>query len=495
MTQTTGSPPVMRGLRRNSIGVGALVTFAMGGIACLTVAAGVMPTAYAVTGVTAIPIAYVAVAVVLMVFSVGYVAMAREIANPGAFYAFISRGLHPVAGVGAAAMAVVAYMFLQVALYGAFGPGLAAYAANTFGVRAAWWVWALAAWAVVAVLGVLRVDINGVVLSVFLIGEVAVTVATAIQGLRHPDQGHLSLVTLSPSRLFSAGVGSAFVICTLSMVGFESPPVFIREARNNRRTIATATYLTLGGIAVVYALASWAMAAHYGARHISQVANSLGPDTLFGMAGGWLAEAGQVLYLTSLFAAMMAFHNYVIRYMYALGLEGVAPRVFERTNAQGAPWVASLVQSTVGLGTIGLFAVTGWDPMTKLFFWLGTTGGFGVLLLALLTSVAVIGYFLRTRSQLDIGRHLVAPAAAAVALGLMAWYGWRSFATLLGVPPGHPAARWLPLIFLVAFLLGVPRERNLRVKAPRVHRRIGLGPDALLNDTMGLAVAGAEVPA
>ena len=36
------------------------------------------------------------------------------------------------------------------------------------------------------------------------------------------------------------------------------------EARHPRRTIPVATYLALGAIAVVYAAAAWAMAAHVG---------------------------------------------------------------------------------------------------------------------------------------------------------------------------------------------------------------------------------------
>ena len=71
---------------------------------------------------------------------VGYLAMARRIANAGAFYAFISRGLGRPAGVGAALVAVVAYNLLQIGLYGMIGPQLASYAADNFGIDASWGV-------------------------------------------------------------------------------------------------------------------------------------------------------------------------------------------------------------------------------------------------------------------------------------------------------------------------------------------------------------------
>jgi hypothetical protein len=59
--------------------------FALAGVAPLTVAAGVIPTAYATTGLTGIPAAFLAIAVILAVFSAGYVTMARHVTNAGAF--------------------------------------------------------------------------------------------------------------------------------------------------------------------------------------------------------------------------------------------------------------------------------------------------------------------------------------------------------------------------------------------------------------------------
>jgi hypothetical protein len=75
----------------------------LAGVAPLTVAAGVIPTAYATTGLTGIPAAFVVVAVILGVFAEGYVAMARHVTNAGAFYALIARGAGRPAGVAAAA--------------------------------------------------------------------------------------------------------------------------------------------------------------------------------------------------------------------------------------------------------------------------------------------------------------------------------------------------------------------------------------------------------
>jgi amino acid transporter len=373
--QTAGGKPsvVSRALARDRLGVPAVLFFVLAGVAPLTVAAGVIPSAYATTGLTAIPAAFIVVAVILAVFAPGYVAMARHITHAGAFYAFIAAGLGRVAGVAAALVALLSYTFLQVGLYGAFGPNAAAEAAAHLHVHEPWWVWALGAWAVVTALGLLRVDITGRVLGVLLTAEVIVIIAETIAGLAHPAGGHLSFATLSPGALGSAGFGTfgvLAVVAVLGFVGFEQAPVLGEEARHPQRTVPAATYTALAVIAVVYAGAAWAMAAHAGAAHVAGAAAAQGPGLLFGLGGGNLAQAAQVLFLTSLFAAALAFHNVCWRYMFALGREGVLPAALGRTAGNNVPRAASLAQSATGLIVIAAWALGGWDPMTTLFFWL-----------------------------------------------------------------------------------------------------------------------------
>ncbi len=346
-TQTTGSKPgaVSRALARDRLGVPAVLFFVLAGVAPLTVAAGVIPTAYATTGLTGIPAAFAVIAVILALFATGYVAMTRYITHSGALYAFVSQGLGRVTGVAAALVALLAYTFLQVGLYGAFGPNAASEAAAHLHLHAPWCAWALGAWAVITVLGLLRVDITGRILGVLLCAEILVIAAETVLGLVHPAGGHLSFSALSPSSLTSGGFGAfgvLAVVAVLGFVGFEQAPVLAEEARNAKRTIPAATYAALGMIAVVYAGASWAMAAHAGTSHVVATAGKQGPGLLFSLGGsGVLSQAAQWLFLTSLFAAALAFHNAVWRYIFALGRENVLPATLGRTGGNNIPKAAS----------------------------------------------------------------------------------------------------------------------------------------------------------
>ena len=483
-TQQAARPGrVSSALARDRLGVPAVLSFVLAGVAPLTVAAGVIPAAYATTGLTGIPAAFVVVAVILATFSAGYVAMTRRVTNAGAFYALITRGLGRPAGVAAALVALLSYSFLQTGLYGALGPAAASDAATDLHVHAAWWAWALGAWAIITVLGLLRVDITGRVLGVLLAAEVSVIVAQTVLGLAHPAGGHLSFATLSPADLGSAGSGTfgvLAVVAVLGFVGFEQAPVLGEEAKNVRRTIPAATYTALALIAIVYAGVAWAMAARTGTSHVVAVAAAQGPGLMFGLSGNAaLSNTAQVLFVTSLFAAALAFHNAVLRYMFALGRENVLPAALGRTGGNNIPKAASLAQSTTGLTVIAAYALTRQNPMDHLFFWLGTAGGLGIILLLAATSAAVIAFFARDPRGENLWSRLAAPALAAVALATIAVLAIGHYATLLGVAPGNAAVWAFPASYAAVAVAGGGWGLILRARRPAIYATIGLGPHAI----------------
>jgi amino acid transporter len=208
-------------------------------------------------------------------------------------------------------------------------------------------------------------------------------------------------------------------------------------------------------------------------------AGAQGPGLLFGLGGGGvLSQAAQWLFLTSLFAAALAFHNSVWRYIFALGRENVLPAVLGRTGGNNIPKAASLVQSGTGLAVIAGYALAHADPMTGLFFDLGTTGGFGILVLLALTSAAVIAFFARDSRGENAWRRLFAPALAAVLLGVIVVLAVLHYATLLGVPSGSPAAWALPASYAAVAVAGLGWGLVLKVRRPQVYATIGLGAHA-----------------
>ncbi|MEV4210160.1 APC family permease [Micromonospora sp. NPDC049662] len=470
-------------LARGRLGIPSVVFFVIAAAAPLTVIAGGATTGYAVTGVRGIPVSYLIVGAVLALFAVGYVAMSRRIVNAGAFYTYVTHGLGRPAGVAAAMVALLAYNAMQIGLYGGFGAVLAQFLQSQYGWNVAWWVCALAAWAAVAVLGLLRIDLNGKVLAAMLVGECAVALIFDVVMVGNPAGGTVTFDTLAPSHLVAAGIGAALVTAITGFVGFEGTVVFSEETKDPHRTVARATYIAVATTGLLYGLSAWAMSVATGPDMIVDAARADGTELIFNLVsphlGASVVTVGRVLFITSLFAALLSFHHTVARYLFALGRERVLPAALGRTSHRtGAPKIGSIIQSALAMAVLIGYAVAGADPVVHLFFWVTVTGGLGVLVLMTVTSAAVVGFFAHIRHCEGPWRSTIAPVIATLALTAILFITVREFDTLLGVPPQSPL-RWLfPAAYVAAALAGTVWALILRAAKPEIYQAVGLGAES-----------------
>lgn len=501
-----GTDHITRALARNRLGVPAVVFFVLSAATPLTVVAGVVTTGYFVTEVTGIPVAFLAIALLLALFSVGYVAMSRHITNAGAFYTYVTHGIGKPAGVAAAWMALLAYNALQVGLYGIIGVVTAPRLDDWFGISADWWVVAVVAWAIVAVLGIMRVDINGRVLAVLLLSEIAIILLFDLFDLLNPANNTITFDTLAVNNLLQDGVGAILALAVLGFVGFEASVVFSEEARNPRRTVPMATYASIAIIGFVYVLSSWAMSVAVGPDDIVAFAAENQIGTIFALADEFLGstwvQIAETLFITSVLAAMISFHNMCGRYAFALGREHVLPGPLGETSPRsGAPKWGSVVQSAIGLAVIIIYAVRDTDtsalaedpiPLVQLFFYGGTTGGFGVLALIALASISVIAFFARNPSGENAWRRVIAPTLASIGLVIVVYLAVENYDILLGVAPDNQLRWILPGLYAIAAVLGLIWALILKVSRPDVYDNIGLGANAATGMAMMGAAAVAE---
>ena len=466
-------------LASGKLGTSRVLQFAGTAAAPLTVVAGIIVSGYATTGVLGLPVAFVLVGLVLCLFAVGYNATSRRISNAGALYAYISAGLSRKLGVAGSFVAWLAYNMFQVSAYGLAGSVAQSLVNPLLGVNWAWWVYAAGCWALIAVLGLLRVEMNASVLGVLMIAEIVMIIVFVAAALTHPAGGEISLAALSPHALQGTGIWPALVIAITGYTGFEAAAYYSEEARDRVRTVPVATYLCVVLSMIVYAASAWALSVATGPDQLIGRATNDGSELVFNLAGAILgptiAIAGHVLLLTSVFAAALSFHNSAARYAFALGREGVLPPFMGAVTARtSAPLWGSLSQTLVGAVVIVAFAVGGADPVNDLFFKLGATGGFGVFALLALTSAAIVGYFLRNGGE-SRWRGLVAPTASAVLLTIAVAGALIYFPLLLGVEPNSPWRWILPGLLLLAGAAGWVRAMVLSQTKPAVYAGIGRG--------------------
>jgi amino acid transporter len=278
------------------------------------------------------------------------------------------------------------------------------------------------------------------VLGVLLLAEIAIVVVLDVVVIAAGGAQGLSTAVFDPVQIGSGAVGIAIMFAIASFIGFEATAVFRDEARDPQRTIPRATYLALVIVGVFYAVSSWAIVSAWG-DEAAVAESAASPGTfLLSTATNWLGPVGgqvvTVLLVTSLFAAILAFHNVAARYWFALGGRAF-PAACGRTHARhGSPHVASLVQTAVGFLFIVVFAVAGLDPVAQVFAWMAGTATLGVLALMVLTCVAVLVFFARSGADRRPWNTRIAPA-----LGLLGLLGCLvltigNFPTLIGGSTG-----------------------------------------------------------
>ncbi|MGW7547023.1 APC family permease [Streptomyces sp. NPDC054770] len=466
--QAGAGPQPAATLKRNALGVLGILFFVLSAQAPLTGIAGAVPIAVAVGNGAGAPAAYALAGAVILLFSVGFVAMGRHVVNAGAFYTYIGKGLGRTTGSGSAAVALFAYCTVQAAMYGLYGYTVSGLVEHYSGAHIAWWVWALVTMAVVQVLGAAGIELGAKVLAVFVLAEFSILLAFALVtffkggGPEGLDFGG----TFSPSAVLQGAPGVALMFAVASMFGFEATAIYGEEAREPRKTVPRATYLSVTVVTGFFAFVSWMLVSSYGPSKVTAAAGKAlagGDSTVFVFApiadqfGGWADDVLPILLATSLFAGILAFHNSANRYLFSLSREGLLPGRLRTLNHRHSPWAAGLVQTAIAVLLVMPFAVAGKDPVLTLFSWFSGVGVLACMLLYFLTSVSVIVFFRRERLDTRPWNTWIAPALGALGIAAMIWVILANFTTLIG--GATSTAVWLVLAVPAVLLLGAGTAR------------------------------------
>lgn len=450
----SNATPSRETLHSEKLGVWSIVFFVVAAAAPLVGMTGALPPAIVLGNGAGAPGAYLVVGLTLLLFSVGYAAMSHRVTNAGAFFTYIGRGLGPEAGLASAFVSIIAYLTIQLAIYGFFG-GLMSVQIGLL----PWWGWCAVAWVLVTLLTLCQVDVGAKLLGVLLVMELGCLLITAVTILGQGGPEGLDFAaSFSPSAILAGGLtgsaGIALAFAFASFIGFEASAIYGEEAKNPKTAVPRATYLSVGVITVLFALTSFAVVTGLGASKVVEQVVALStvdkvPLTdpaavLFSVArqyvGGWMAVAMSVLVLSSLFAGLLAFQNSASRYFFALGRAKALPAALGRVNRFGAPgngaWATSVITGLV----IVTFVVAGLDPVLNMFFWFSGLAVVSIVLIEILVCVAVIVFFHRNRGDEGVFVTKVAPLLAAIGLVLgeyllMSRFGLLSGAVAEGVDP------------------------------------------------------------
>ncbi|MGW5852273.1 APC family permease [Streptomyces sp. NPDC055254] len=485
-------------LKANSVGLLGVVFMAVATAAPITAMTGNLPIAVGFGNGIGAPAGYLFATLVLTVFAVGYVAMAKRITAAGAFYGYISHGLGRIAGMASGMLAVLAYIVFEASIVGVFSYFARTTVHDQLGLDLPWILYAAVMLCVTAVLSHFDINLTAKALGVMLVGEIAVlfAVATAVLLAGGGPDG-IPLEPLDPRNAFtgtSAGLGIFFAFW--SWVGFESTAMYGEESRDPKRVIPKATLISVVGVGLFYIYVSWMTIAGNGLSKSVELSASTSPLDLFfaptqQFIGSWAVDSFQWLLLTGSFACGMAFHQCAARYLYAIGREGFLHPALGRTHARhGSPYIASLVQSAVAVTLVAAFWLTGQDPYLHLYTLLAILGTMAILIVQTLCSFAVIGYFRKNHPE---DRHwfttFTAPLLGGIGMISVVVLLVLNMKTAAGLAADSLVFTLIPWTVAAVFLGGLALGAYLKFKAPERYEVIGR---IVLEDTAERTASGAQ---
>jgi amino acid transporter len=461
-------------LKPNAIGLMGVIFVAVTGAAPISAMLFNVPLAVGFGDGVGAPAAFLVAAVVLTVFSVGYVAMAKHIRAAGGFYSFISHGLGRDLGLITGICGAIAYSLFEVSLLGGF-----AYFANSnfndwFSWDIPWPLFAFGAAIIISALCWFDVELSVRILGVALIGEVIILTLFDILVIgKGGGSSGLAWSSLNPAKAFdnatglgadgkaiagAAGVGIFFAFW--SWVGFEAAPNYAEESRDPVRNVPRATLFSVIGLGVLYVITSFAFVSAFPKKSVVAEAQTGGGAFFsamqtFGTHG--LATIMQVLILTGSFACAMAFHNIAMRYFYAMGREGVLPRALGKTHkAHRSPYYASIVQTVIAILVVAAWGIDeGFDDPTAaayvgVYGMMAVQGVVYILAIQALCALAIIVYF---RKHKDLNSNLlvvvVCPVIAILAQVYAIYLLFKNIHTIAGTISYADQIWWIAIVGVV----------------------------------------------
>ncbi|MEA2304736.1 MAG: hypothetical protein QOH43_2016 [Solirubrobacteraceae bacterium] len=491
---TTAAPPPTRvrnsALKPKSVGLpGAVAQSA----ALIGPAAGVTAGNIFIAGKSgeAAPFEFILGMVVCLSIAVVIGDYARQLPSAGSFYTYLTKAFGPKVGFVTGVMLFGAYILLlpfQLAFMGSFTHDYLA----TYDVSIAWWIFALALILLSTGLAVAGVAPSLVAGLIGLAFEVVVFTVLAVVILLKGGAHGITAAPFNPGNSATgfSGVVLGAVFTIFAVVGFESSSTLGEEARDSRRTIPRAVFLSTLIIGGFFVLVTFAEVIGFGvdAKGITALqTNAIPFNTLANdFIGGPMSTLVTVATITSFVALNIVTVNAGARMIYAMGRDGMLPRWFDKVNHRHAPSRAAFA---VGVWGIGVPIVLGsiWKP-TDLASWAAFLATLFFIAAYALLNVGIVKYYWQQhRADFSPLRHVVVPVIGLLGIGVV------TYGNVHPLPPSP--LRYFIWTTLVAIALASVVAILLERRDPALVREAGQLFAAETTEAEHVALTGVDLPA
>jgi amino acid transporter len=495
-------------LKAGAVGLVGVLLMAVANAAPITAMSFNVPIAIGYGNGISASAGFLFATIVLTIFAVGFVSMARYITTAGAFYGFITQGLGQLWGMASGLIAAVAYIIFEASLVGGFSYFASEYVLKPAGINVNWMIIAAIGIIIIAVLTYYSVTLAAGVLGVTLVLEVLLLGALGLSVLfKGGPDGYMFGEIVPPQNAFTSlpedafGTGVAAGVAAIgiffafwSWVGFETTAVYGEESKNPKRNVPIATMIAVIGLGLFYTFMSWMVVVGNGAAKSVEVSAGAAPvDLWLGLVdanlGGFMVLAYKILLVVGSFACAMAFHNAASRYIFAMGREsasGFLRRSIGSVNAKhGSPATASFVQSGITLVLCILFllftnvyiegeAVPELVPYVNVYGLLALIGTAMILIVQTITSFAVISFFwVKKVHKGNVIATLICPILGAIGMLYALWLLWSNRNFAAGRAADSLVFTLMPLYVIGLLIIGFGYAAWVRAKRPDLYAEIG----------------------
>lgn len=453
-----------------SLGVFSIVMMVVATAAPLTVMVASTPVMIAMGNGAAAPVDALIAAIIMFLFTAGFVSMTRYITNAGAFYSYIQKGLGRSLGLGAATLSVISYSLILLALEAYVGYAISDTLNKFLAISLPWWVYSLTIVALIGYLGYRDIELSSKFLGVALFLEIAVVIIIDIAVFMHHGLAGMDTRSFQYDTFISGSPGLGILFAIFSFVGFESTVIYREEARDPDKTLPRATYIAVVVIGLFYVLSMWCEIVGFGVNNLDEVIKAHPADMYIVLsekfAGTIITDIMQVLLITSLFACALSLHNIIVRYQYTLGKQGVLNKKLSAVHHNhGSPYFSSLVQTIFMLAIMSMLVIKGADPVAQIYAWGATAGTLGYMVILALTCIAVIFFYSRQKGG-GWWNARIAPTGGLLGIACCIAVAIYNLPTLVGGTDGESVAMGILILLALAFIIGFVGAYVLKLREP-----------------------------
>lgn len=375
-----------------------------------------------------VSLVFIVSVIALLLVAVAFVKFGREFASAGSAYTYIEAGLGNKVGAVSGWALLLTYACWTSGCSSAFGYLLSNFILQLTGVTIPWIVFTLLALLLIWYVTYYDIKISTkIMLFIELFSVILVLIITAVVLVRVSATTGLSAAPFKFTKGYPiTGVGAGMVAAILSFGGFEGAASLGEESKNPKKYIPIAILSTVIFAGAIYILVSFA--------EINGFGTTAGGLKAFQTSGSTIVELSKK-YAGSIFTAIITFAISISafstalgsstassRALYQLAKDGKVPSLFGKVHAKhDTPYAAdNIITIAAVIPALALYFGSGLkiDGFT-VFFYIGTIGTLGLIVVYLLTCVSSIAYF-GVRKKVWTWQN-VAPAIGALLLLYVLW--------------------------------------------------------------------------